>query len=167
MEIKRVLKSQYHAALATLREAIEQCDDELWLAGVPAPTWQVAYHAVFYTHLYLQPRDEDFRPWEHHREQAQFLEELPWPPHDKPDPGEPYTRRQVLDYWREVDEMIDLGVERLDLQAEDCGFWWYKLTKLEHQFMNVRHVEHHTGQIAQRLRDAGHDGVSWIGGGRA
>jgi hypothetical protein len=28
---------------------------------------QIAYHALFYTHLYLQPAEADFVPWEHHR----------------------------------------------------------------------------------------------------
>jgi predicted kinase len=43
-----------------LKQAIEKCPDALW--NDPADKnrfWHVAYHALFYTHLYLQPTDAD------------------------------------------------------------------------------------------------------------
>ena len=58
-----VLKSQYHAALAMLRHAIEKCPTDLWYSKEQANAfWQTAYHTLFFTHLYLQPTAEDFRP---------------------------------------------------------------------------------------------------------
>ncbi len=53
---QEVLKSQYHASLGMLREAIERCPADLWFDTSPTNAfWQVAYHALFFTHLYLQP----------------------------------------------------------------------------------------------------------------
>jgi hypothetical protein len=47
-----VLKSQCHASLAMLRDAIEKCPDDLWLDARPRNAfWQVAYHVLFFTHL--------------------------------------------------------------------------------------------------------------------
>ena len=164
MDIKAALKGQYHAALAMLKQAIEECPDSLWTGGEhPSEFWQVAYHAVFYTHLYLMPDEKAFRPWAHSRDEYNFLEALPWPPHDPPKLGEPYTKEEVLEYWAECDAMIDPGVDRLDLDAAECGFPWYDMPKLDHQLMNVRHIEHHTGQLADRMRPAGGDGVGWVG----
>jgi len=77
MNVRAALKGQYHAALAMLKQAIEQCPDELWDGGQAVPFWQVAYHTLYYTHLYLQQREEDFRPWEHHGKEHH---DLPWPP---------------------------------------------------------------------------------------
>ena len=56
--LRTVLKSQYHASLAMLREAIERCPPEEWLSTKHKNAfWQVSYHALFFAHLYLQ-RDE-------------------------------------------------------------------------------------------------------------
>jgi hypothetical protein len=183
MNVQAALKGQYHAALGMLKQAVEQCPDELWRGGAyPVPFWRVAYHTLFYTHLYLQPNKEDFHPWEHHREGH---EELPWPPPAKPvcfpagrrrsarsaakEPphsgppesgpktDDPYTNAQILDYWRVCDAMIDDAVDRLDLEAQTSGFPWHKtIPKLEHQ------IQHHAALLAGRLRLANGTDVRWV-----
>jgi len=156
MDTRRALKSQYHAALAMLRQTIERCPDGVWLAGEhPRTVWRVAYHALFTTHLYLQPNEAAFTPWEGHREEANFVEALPWPPHATPKPCTPYARSEMLAYLDLLDAMIGPCVDALDLDATECGFWWYQLPKLDHQILNIRHVQQHTGQIAERLCTAG------------
>ena len=164
MNIQVALKSQYHAALAMLKQAIDRCPDDLWTGGDhPNPVWHITYHVLFFTHLYLQLDERAFHPWESHREEYQFLGSVPWPPHRPPRIREAYLKPQMLDYWRFCDGMIDAGVDQLDLNASECGFWWYKMPKLEHQLMNIRHIQHHAAQIAYRVRlRAGH-GVDWVG----
>ena len=163
MDVKAALKGQYHAALAMLAQAVERCPQPLWTGGDhPSPYWQIAYHALFFTHLYLQSNEVAFRAWEHHRQEYQFLEALPWPPHRPPNLAEPYTKAQVTAYWGVCDAMIDAGVDRLDLDAADCGFWWYEMPKLDHQLMNIRHIQHHAAQLADRLAAAGID-IDWVG----
>ena len=167
MNVQAVLKSQYHAALAMLKQVIDGCPDDAWTTGDhPTRFWHVAYHALFFTHLYLQPNEDAFRPWEHHREEYQFLGSLPWPPHRPPKIGEPYTKPQVLDYWRACDAMIDAGVDRLDLDAAECGFSWYKMPKLEHQVMNIRHTQHHAAILSCRVRSLAGAGTKWVGAQR-
>ncbi len=166
MNTQSALKSQYHAALAMLKQAIDLCPDELWTAdGHPSQFWQIGYHTLFFTHLYLQPNLEAFKPWEFHREEYQFLQQVPWPPHEPPKLAEPYSKSQVLDYWRICDAMIDADVDRLDLEAEDCGFSWYEMPKLHHQLMNVRHIQHHAAVLADRLPSDVAGSADWIGGG--
>lgn len=163
LDVARALKSQYHAGLRMLLQAVNSCPDHLWAGGDhPNAFWRIAYHTLFYTHLYLQPHEKDFEAWEHHREEYQFLGRLPWPPHDPPTIGEPYTRPQVLDYWQVCDALVDATVDRLDLTAADCGFWWYDVPKFEHQLVNLRHLQHHTAQLADRLRRAADLGVDWV-----
>jgi hypothetical protein len=165
-DLLSALKSQYHAALAMLRQAVERCPEELWGDGGHAnPYWHIAYHTLFFTHLYLQPNEEAFHPWEHHREEYQFLGSLPWPPHRVPKIEQPYMQAQVLEYWQVCEQMIDLAVDRLDLESPECGFWWYTMSKFEHQLMNIRHIQHHAAQLADRLRPAAGIGVDWVGAG--
>ena len=166
-ELRATLKSQYHAALAMLREAIEQCPDELWSKSAHLNKfWQVAYHALFFTHLYIQPDEAAFRPWKGHQGEAQHPDGIAGPSDPKsnlPLIPEPYSKAQVLEYWNICDGMVDGAVDALDIHSRESGFWWYKVSKLEHQLISIRHIQHHAAQLADRLRSAIDFGVNWVG----
>jgi len=163
VNVRAALKGQYHGALAMLKQAVERCPDHLWLSGEhPRTVWRVAYHTLFYTDLYMQSGEGDFQPWHRHREESNSLAELPWPPHDMPKVCEPYTKDEVLQYLAIVDGKVDETVDRLDLDAPDCGFWWYDMPKLDHQIMNIRHIQQHAGQLSELEYAAGVD-LDWVG----
>ena len=162
MDVQSALKHQYHAALKALRLAIEQCPDTLWNSPESwcAPFWRVAYHTLFFTHFYLQQDRKNFKPWDkHHR----WIESLDNAAAAARKPGGPYTREEILEYWRICDGMIDAGVEALDLSAKQCGFPWYKMPTLEHQMVNIRHIQHHAAVLAARLRSSGGTAIDWVG----
>ena len=165
--LRSSLKNQYRAALAMLREGVERCPDDLWLDDESTTVcWQLAYHTLFFTHLYLQPDEAAFRPWEQHRSDVQYPDGIPGPPlegSDLPLVAEPYTRAQVLAYWRFCDAMLDGAVDALDLLSPESGFYWYPIPKLEHQLVNIRHIQHGAAQLADRLRRAADVGVPWVG----
>lgn len=174
--LSSALKSQYHAALAMLRGAIERCPDDLWSSDdYLNPFWRIAYHTLYYTHLYMQPDAASFCAWEHHQTGIQDMDDIPAPPeiqdlveppHRPPQTGEPYTRGQILEYLSVCEQMVDGTVGALDLLAEESGFSWYKLSKMEHQLVSIRHIQHHTGQLADRVRAASNVGVDWVGARR-
>jgi DinB superfamily len=164
MDVRSALKSQYHAAHKTLRAAIENCPDSMWndpADGSP-PFWRVAYHTLFWSHFYLQQRQEDFVPWARHRDEAQFIASLPWDNNRAPKPCEPFTRGDLLDYLGECDRMIDAAVDALDLSAPESGFPWYNMPKLEHQILNIRHIQHHAAILSNRLRRSIGVAVDWV-----
>jgi hypothetical protein len=165
MDVQSALKSQYHAAIKTLHQAIEKCPERMWddPADGPARFWRVAYHTLFFAHFYLQQKQEDFRPWARHREEAQYIASLPRE-NRPPKPCEPFTRDDLLEYCNECDKMVDAGVDRLDLSAPQCGFPWYQMPTLDHQILNIRHIQHHAGILGSRLRRSG-IGVNWVGKG--
>lgn len=164
MDVRVALRSQYHAALAMLKQAIERCPEGLWAGdSYPVPFWRVAYHTLYYTHLYLQQREETFVPWEHHR--AEY-HDLPRPTDRVPTIADPYTKAQLLEYWRFCDALVNTAMQVLDLDAEDCGISWHKgMPKLEHQLHNLRHVQHHAALLAGRLRLADGTEVRWVRSG--
>ena len=167
IELKPILKSQYHAALAMVRDAVERCPDDVWTApGHVSAFWQVAYHTIFFTHLYLHRDETSFQRWPGHQrgvQQEDGLTRPPDPASDLPVLPTPYSRAQVLAYWQVCDDMVDSAVDALDLGAPECGFWWYKVSKLEHQLINLRHAQHHAAQLADRLRAATDQHVKWVG----
>jgi hypothetical protein len=160
-----IIKSQYHAALSMLQQVVANCPDAVWLSVHPTMGfWRVAFHALFYTHLYLQPAEKDFAPWRKHRDESQYLGPLPWPPHDEPRVGEPYSREEVLEYLDFVRTQVDDRVDQFDLAGES-GFFWLPFSKLELQMYNIRHVQQHTGELSQRLAESGVE-IDWVGAGR-
>ncbi len=165
--MRAVLKSQYHAGLAMLREAIEACPDELWLRPHRRNAfWQVAYHAIFFTHLYLHRTHEGARFWQGHRTDSQNPDGIPGPADpasDLPLAPPPYTRAQALEFQAVCDAFVNPAVDALDLLDPRCGFPWYKVSKLEHQLVNLRHLQHHGAQLADRLRTELDHGVRWVG----
>ena len=164
MNVQAALKTQYHASLAMLKQAVDECPDELWAGGsYPVAFWRVAYHTLFFTHLYLQKNDKAFRKWEHHREGHQHLGKHPQPSSRKRKAQEPYTKAQILEYWQICDQMVDRALDTMDLSAPKCGFWWYKLPKLDHQINNIRHIQHHTALLSGRLRAVAGKDIGWVG----
>jgi hypothetical protein len=166
-QLESILKSQYHAALAMLREPIDRCPDDIWLSREQINAfWQTAYHTLFFTHVYLLPGKEAFRPWRHHQSEVQHPDGIPGPV----DPNstlplipEPYTKQQVLEYWTLCDAMVDDAIEALDLDSPESGFSWYKVSKLEHQIISIRHIQHGAAQLAARLRSSLNIGMDWVG----
>lgn len=169
-QLRAILKSQLHAALATLRDVVTRCPDDLWLApGQPSAYWQVAYHTVFFGHLYLCPGVEQFEKWTGHQD-AQHGDGLPGPADPKstlPLLPAPYTKAQVLEYCGVCDALVDRAIDDLDVSRTECGFPWYSMSKLEHQLVNLRHIQHHAAQLADRLRIATGATTRWVATGPA
>ena len=168
--VRTALKGQYHAALAMLRESVELCPDELWLDETPRNAfWRVAYHALFFVHLYLMDTPEEFVPWAGHQSDVQQEDGIEGPADPEsslPVSPNPYSKADVLTYLGICSEMVDARVEAMDLGSESSGFYWYPISKLEHQLVNIRHTAHHAAQLADRVRAARDIGVKWVGSGR-
>ena len=148
MDTKQVIQSQYLAALAMLKEVIVKCPEALWNApGNQEPCWKKSYHALFYVHLYLQNAEKDFVRWEKH--------------HD-PDNGVPFTKDEVLEYLSFVEQQVAERVSVIDLDA-DSGFHWYPVNKLELQFISIRHIQQHAGELSERLGTLENIELGWEG----
>lgn len=156
MDYRASIIAQYHAALEMLKHAIVACPDPLWNSvGERSAFWQVAYHALFYTHLYLQESEQTFRPWSGHR--AEYLP-------DRERPAEPPNKQLVLDYLAFCQRQVAERTADVALEAPS-GFGWIPLNKFELQIYTIRHIQQHTGELMERLGDAIE--VDWIGTYRA
>lgn len=148
MDIKQVIQSQYLAALAMLNEVIVMCPEAVWDApGDPFKFWSKSYHVLFYAHLYLQAAEKDFVPWEKH--------------HD-PDGDIPFTKDEVLEYLAFVRKQVMKRVPATELDAES-GFHWYPVNKLELQFINIRHIQQHAGELYECLGTRENIKLGWVG----
>ncbi|HEX4321305.1 MAG TPA: DinB family protein [Acidobacteriaceae bacterium] len=161
---RSAIAGQFHAALKMLARAIELCPEPLWLTASgesPNRFWHIAYHSLFYTHFYLGVDDKAFIPWPHHRTEYNYLGENFSKPGHKPVVDQPYTKAELLAYLEFCHQEVDRQTAVIDLEAPS-GFSWLPFAKLELQFYNLRHLAHHTGQLAERIRSHTGVGVSWV-----
>ena len=161
MEFKRATISQYRAALAMLEQAIKECPEPMWDAPDPPNRfWQVAYHSLFFVHLYLSDSLDDFRPWHKHKEGYEALGHRP----DSSEPPEVETlsKEVVLEYLIFCQGEVTEKVSALDVEAPS-GFHWLPFDKMELQFYNIRHLVLHTGELCERLGTRARIDVNWVG----
>lgn len=161
--MKSALKCQYHAGFAMLRQCIERCPDDLWSQNCPEHPrtfWRIAYHAIYYTHLYLMTKFEDFQPWDKHVPHGPVL----W---DDDDEGIPpvetsLTQAGLIEYLDWSDAQVDAWLDQMDLDSPESGFYWYKtVNKMDHQVLNIRHLGIHIGQLQELLYARGID-LDWV-----
>jgi len=159
MNSHNVIKSQYRAALAMLRQAVKKCPDALWQdMSYKNSFWYNAYHALYFTHLYLQPAEENFVLWEKDPDGIISLNDR------SAVEAAAFSRADILEYLAFCLEQVDQQVPGLDLAAES-GFHWLPFNKLELQFYNIRHIMQHTGELCERLGAHGEIEVGWVGMG--
>jgi len=116
---------------------------------------------VFYTHFYLSTDEASFRPWVKHKPDWNFLGRRPWAPEEPLKIDSPYTKAEVSEYHELCRAEVEAKVPELDLTAPS-GFHWLPFNKFELQFYNIRHLQHHTGQLADRLRTVASVEVAWV-----
>ncbi|NND07107.1 MAG: hypothetical protein HKN87_12075 [Saprospiraceae bacterium] len=154
--ISSSFRSQYLSSLQMLHNIIEITPDNLWNnKNHISRSWQVAYHALYYYRLYICQDLQQHVPWEKHKEGAQDL-------HPNKESLSPYAREQLLTLIRLCIANLDSDLSQLDLSAAQSGFPWYKISKLEHQLVNLRHLQHHVAQLQDRLRNEKQMGIGWI-----
>lgn len=173
--VRTAIKNQYHASLAMLLRTIELCPDELWVKSDGGnPFWRIAYHALYYTDLYLRQDDSSFTPQAFHQTGLQDLDDVPAPPELQellelptrpPQTGIAYSKRQLLEYAEWCDAMIDEWLDACDLESPDSGFRWHspRRSKLEHHVMEIRHLQHHAAQLAALVHAVTGAHIEWVG----
>lgn len=159
---KESVAGQFGAALAMLENAIVACPDDAWDAAGREPRfWYVASHTLFWTDYYLAGTDRGFAP------PPPFgLEELDpagvMPPRT-------YTKAELLAYLEHGRRRLAARLDALDdaAAAEPCGYAGKHFSALELLLYNLRHVQHHAGQLQMLLRQAGHEPPRWVKRGPA
>lgn len=157
MDIDGIVGAQYNAALAMLESAVKACPEDLWADDRRGNAfWRIAYHALLYTHLYLEDSLEAYRPWENHSDDYTF------------DGADGPTRADVvcpkalvLEYVTFCRRRVAMQAPRLD-PAAPSGFHWLPYTKLELQFYSLRHLQQHIGELMERLGPLAAE-VAWVG----
>ncbi len=146
MDVKAILQSQYYASLAMLKQAIFKCPPAVWNAPHDKDAfWFKAYHTLYYAHKYLQINPKDFKYWKKHH---------------KPDSEKPLAKEEILEYMAFVEGQVADRIPLTDLEAS-AGFLGNRLSKMELQIINIRHIQEHTGELYERLGSRENIALDW------
>jgi len=150
--------SQYRASLAMLRQAIELCPEDLWRdTQYRNRYWHIAYHTLFYAHLYVNASEAEFVPWSKHRAECRMLG-------GEIEGIEAYSKSELLEYLLICLAEIEDNVPKVALDGPS-GFDWLPFSRLEAHIYNIGHIHQHTGQLGERLRTVCDVGIKWVGRG--
>jgi hypothetical protein len=153
LDLHDILISQYRASLAMLKQAIVACPAWLWNAPEDKNKfWNVAYHALFFTHAYLEDSEGNFIPWERHRPASEDFE--------PPEPVEPYTQEEILEYLDFCERRVIERVPQLNFEGHFDG---RPYNNFELQIYSMRHIMQHTGELLERLAAHTDAVVEWVG----
>lgn len=154
---RTLIWNQYGAAIDTLENAIRACPQELWSDRARFPEyWYSVYHTLFWLDLNLSGGVEGFAP-----PTPYTLEEL-----DPAGilPSRVYTQEELLEYLEHCREkahatisgLTDESAQRLCRIGRDEG------TFVELLLYNMRHVQHHSGQLNLILRQTIDSAPGWV-----
>ncbi len=160
--IAEALRQQYRAALAMLSDCIERCPEEAWDRSSDTNRfWHLSCHTLFFTSFYLSSNDEPVL-WPKFRPKHQVLSAGPWAPD--------FDRESLIPYSREeMRECLQWTLERVEQAFLDAStelpslFPWIPFSRFELYLYNLRHLQNHTGQLSERIRQLTDEGVAWVG----
>jgi hypothetical protein len=159
--MKKELEEQYISALKMLDNVITLCPEKLWDDAVNYENtyWRIVYHTLFYTALYLAENVDSFTRWENHLPNYNRLGKV----NDDDEPiviTTSYSKVELGDYLQSIYAGLTNNFDEHNF-SNPSNFEWLPMTKLELHLYNLRHLQHHIGQLVERLHGNGITGVEW------
>jgi hypothetical protein len=144
--LREILLGQYEAALCMLDHCLRACPPEHWQGKIAACTFQeVAYHTLFFTDYYLSPSDTAFS-----------LRDLNLKGGDERalDVSPGLSQTDTLAYLTACRTKLvqSLAAETSESLQAPAAFPRRTFSRGELHIYNIRHIQHHTGQLSAFLR---------------
>jgi len=154
--VKTILTGQFEAALCMLNDCVRKCPQEHWEGKIANDTFrQIAYHTLFFVDLYLSPNEEAFTLRDVHLRGGDERSSTA--------PSSGLTKDETLSYLAICRQkaLETLAAETPESLQCESGFSRLPFSRGELHLSNVRHVQHHTGQLSAYLRRIVEDGQRW------
>jgi hypothetical protein len=152
-KIKTEIWNQFGAALDMFENALEKCPDSLW--NGEDKFWYIAFHTLFYTDYYLDLDPDKFHP------PAPFtLSEFS----EDEMPDRVYDKETLIEYTGHCREKCRKLLSGFTKEIAEF-VWknkWKSYSMFELIIYNMRHVQHHTGQLNLLLGRIDHGLPVWV-----
>ena len=160
---QQLLISQFEASLAMLAQCVARCPEPLWQAPVARyPFSQVVFHTLFFTDFYLGRSPEGFESQPFHQNNSALFSD--YEQLQDREPVETYERDDIKRYLAFVraKAVATVEAETEETLAAPAQFPRRRCSRAETHVYNIRHVQHHVGQLSMRLRLDGVTEFPWI-----
>jgi hypothetical protein len=169
---KQILWKNFAAAIDMFRETLILCPDDLWQAK--SKFYYLSYHTTIFLDYYLTSPVKDFIPVLAYT--ITDIHDMPAEAVDDVIPGRFYSRTEIFDYLtlvrekcREMtilsapDKLMQKWIDKSEIDLHGlCPSLVVDYTVLEILFYNLRHVQHHVGQLNYILRQKLDKAAGWI-----
>ena len=148
-----ICKNECHAIIEMLHKAVNLCSDDLWnKENEDFPFWQLAYHSAYYLDFYLGEGPKK------HVERFDIKENL----NERMDRF--LTKEQLKTYLIEIKKRCSRILEKLTTEKLEGknSYFWTGPTLAHRLIYNIRHSQHHIGQLNLILRQNGLDPAKWV-----
>lgn len=166
------LWKNFAAAIEMLRSVIAKCPDEVWYSE--KKFYYISYHTVIFLDYYLSNPVKEFQPYLPYT--LGDADHLPAGAVDDVLPNAHYSKNELqyyVDRTREkCKELVCLSptekfnskwIEEDEIEMHGlCPSLVTNYTLLEILFYNLRHVQHHVGQLNLLLRQKAGVAADWI-----
>lgn len=162
--VRKSLAGQFEAALCMVQQCVATCPPEHWEGKIANDAFrQIVYHTLFYLDFYLTRDEGAFELRDLHQrggdERGPALS-----------PG--LSQADTLQFVALCREKIAaaLAAETEATLQGPSDFSWLKFSRFEAHIYNIRHVQHHAGQMSAYLRRvapalADPKALRWVGSG--
>lgn len=154
--LRTILTAQFEAALCMLNDCLQKCPEEHWDGKIANDTFrQVAYHTLFYVDYYLSANEKAFQLRDCHRRGGDERSST--------QASEGLSKDETLAYLAVCRQKVleTLASEGAESLQHESGFSRLPFSRGELHLYNIRHVQHHTGQLSAYLRRIVEDKTSW------
>ncbi len=152
--LKTVLWQQFGASIKMLENSITCCPEDLWTTH--PKFWYNAFHCLFFLDYYLTLPPVGFSPPSPFT-LSEFEDVMP---------QRTYTQSELLNYLNSSKKKCQTLIS--GLTAEEMHRQWInesntmRYSLLEILLYNMRHVQHHAGQLNMLLRQELNDAPDWV-----
>jgi hypothetical protein len=169
---KKTFWKNFAAEIDMLKEAVMLCPDDLWQTD--RKFFYLTYHTTIFLDYYLTQPVKEFVPTLPYT--ITDSSSLPAEAVDDVIPNKFYSRQEILDYLtsirekcREVtilttdDKLTERWIDPSEINLHGlCPSMVINYTLLDILFYNLRHVQHHVGQLNYILRQRINKAPEWI-----
>ncbi len=162
---KTLVTHQYEASLSMLKAGVERCPDTLWNSvGANYKFCQLVFHTLIFTDLYLDQDEASFYRQSFHQHNQSFFAD--YEEFGDQLPMRLYDKASILVYLEHCRLKVSavMSGETEDTLNAPAGTR-PSLSRAELHIYNIRHIQHHAGQLSLRLRRETGEGIRWVGSG--
>ena len=163
-EIKKSYLRQIGAAFKMLEYTIDKANDTTWTARINnMPFWQICYHVLWHTDFYFHANQATFQPQSF---DMKGIKNISIKPDSQmiEDQKHPISKRNMKAYCTYAKQKANQFIQNINESyfTTPSPFEWHGFPKIDLVDYNLRHLQHHVGQLDIILRREQNMGNPWI-----